>query len=45
LPVADCGAIGAFFHGLCGKLKARDVGIKSVLASDIIEGIKRQVLE
>lgn len=40
LPVADCGAIGAFFHGLCGKLKSKDVGIKSMLASDIIEGIK-----
>ncbi|MBP5597438.1 MAG: NAD(P)H-hydrate dehydratase [Pseudobutyrivibrio sp.] len=38
--VEDCGAIGAFFHGLCGKLISQDVGIKSLLASDIIEGIK-----
>lgn len=41
LPVADSAAIGAFFHGLSGNYISREVGVKSVLASDIIEGIKK----
>lgn len=40
LSTADSTALGVFFHGLCGKYASEKVGIKAVLATDIIEEIK-----
>ena len=40
MSIVDSTALGAFFHGLCGKYASEKVGIKAVLATDIIEEIK-----